>query len=171
MKYKIIRLDGTIEYRNDSNNVMPIGAMALTDIEYASGIPAPILTFVQIQIAAIAKTYSDVDAIYTAAVGNREAEYIQAEQDARAFKAAGYVGTPSAYISGWATVKSITNQAATDAIIAKADALQTAKLSLRNTRFTSQAAIQNSTTQAQLDTAVATWNAFISTTKTSLGLP
>lgn len=120
--------------------------------------------------AAVAQTYSDVDAIYSAAVGNRESEYIQAEQDARAFKATGYTGIPSAYISGWATVKGFSNQVAADAIIAKADALHTAKLALRNARFISQAEMQAATTQQQLDTAVNTWNTTLININTSLGL-
>jgi hypothetical protein len=118
--------------------------------------------------AAIEKTYTDVDGIYALAVGNRAEEYKQAEADARAFKSAGYSGTPSEYISGWATVKGLTNQQSADAIIARADALATTKLSMRNQRFTSQAAMLAAKTQAKLDTAIAEWDTFIVTIKAAL---
>lgn len=117
---------------------------------------------------AIAKTYSDVDAIYAMAIGNRAEEYKQAEADARAYAAAGYTGTPTAYVSGWAAAKGLTSQQSADAIIARADALVAAKLSLRNQRFTSQAAMSAATTRAELDTAVAAWNAFVAATKVAL---
>lgn len=146
----------------------PIGLTQITQTQ-ADAIRSP--TLAQLQSSAISKTYSDVDAVYFAAVGNREEEYKDAEVVARAFKAAGHIGTVSLYISHWAAVKGFTNQQATDAIIAKADSLAAAKLALRNTRFDSQAAMTAATTQAQLDAAVASWNAFIASTKTSLGLP
>lgn len=120
--------------------------------------------------AAVAKTYADVDAVYALAVGNREPEYREAEADARAYKAAGYTGTASQYISGWASVQTpvLTNTQAADAIIAKADALTAAKLALRNTRFTTQAAMRAATTHAELLTAIATWDAFIASVKASV---
>jgi len=54
MKYKITRLDGAIEYRNDSNNVLPAGATALTDAEYAAGVPTPIKTLAQARVEQLA---------------------------------------------------------------------------------------------------------------------
>lgn len=118
--------------------------------------------------AAISKTYTDVDTIYALAIGNRAEEYKQAEADARAYAASGYTGTPTAYVSGWATTKGLTNQQSADAIIARADALTAAKLSLRNQRFVSQAAMLAATTRAELDTAIAAWDAFVASTKVSL---
>jgi hypothetical protein len=122
--------------------------------------------------AAIAKTYTDVDAVYVLAVGSREPEYRDAEAAAREYQAAGYTGTASPYISGWASSQTppLTDQEAADAIIAKADALATAKIALRNTRFTAQAALRAATTQAELDAAVAAWGVFIAQVRTSLGL-
>lgn len=118
--------------------------------------------------AAIAKTYADVDAIYDIAIGNRAEEYKQAEADARAYMAAGYTGTPTTYVSGWATAKGLTNTQSADAIIARADALMAAKLSLRNQRFTSQASINAATTLIEIDTAIAAWDVFIAATKAAL---
>lgn len=118
--------------------------------------------------SAIAKTYADVDEVYTIAIGNRAEEYKQAEADARAYAAAGYTGTPTAYVSGWATAKGLTNQQSADAIIARADALTAAKLSLRNQRFVSQAAMSAATTRSELDAAVATWDAYVAATKAAL---
>lgn len=129
-----------------------------------------VTTLAELRNEAIAATYEDVDAIYALAIGNRGEEYKQAEVDARAFKSAGYSGTVSPYVAGWAAVKGLTNQQSADAIIARADALAAAKLSMRNQRFTSQAAMQNAADQAQLDAAVAEWRAFTASIKTALGM-
>lgn len=120
------------------------------------------------QASAIAKTYADVDDVYALAIGNRAEEYKQAETDARAYAAAGYTGTPTAYVSGWAAAKGLTNQHSADAIIARADALTAAKLSLRNQRFTSQAAMTTATAHAELDTAIAAWDSYVAVTKVAL---
>jgi len=118
--------------------------------------------------AAILKTYGDVDYIYTLAVGMRGEEYRTAEADARAYKAAGYTGTPSAYITGWAAAKGLTNVQSADAIIARADALAAAKIALRNQRFTSQSAMQAASTSATLKVATDAWDIFIANIKASL---
>jgi len=120
---------------------------------------------------AIITTYIDIDAIYKAAVGHRDEEYKLAEQDALAFKTAGYSGTCPVSVSSWKPSSTLTNQQKTDAIIASATAYRAAIPAMRTQRFASQDAMQGATTRAQLDAAVATWNAFIVTTRTSLGLP
>jgi hypothetical protein len=132
---------------------------------------APVLpTLGDSKESAIAKTYADVDDLYAYAVGNREQEYLRAEVEARAYKATGYTGTVSPYTSGWgaAQTPAMTGQQSADAIIAKADALAAAKLALRNTRFTSQAAMRAATTQSELDAEVAAWDAFCATVKAGL---
>lgn len=132
--------------------------------------PAQVITLSQKITNAIAKTYADVDAVYALAVGNREPEYRDAEAEARAYQAAGYTGTVSPYISGWASSQTptLTNQQAADAIIAKADALAAAKIALRNTRFSTQAALRGAQTQAELDTIMAGWDAFVASVKAGM---
>lgn len=149
------------EYAGDD---VPAWAVSMTPCEVR------VAPLAQLQTAAVAKTYSDVDGVYAAAVGIREHEYLQAETDARAFKASGYAGTPTAYVSGWATVKGLTNQQSADAIIARADALQVAMLAMRNQRFVSQKAMTDAASPEALSMVVAEWNAFIAATRAGLGL-
>lgn len=156
-KYYRATSEGNIPFTPDEETAEDARLAAIT----AAALP-------NAKASAIAKTYSDVDAIYDLAIGNRAEEYKQAEVDARAFKAAGYTGTPSAYVSGWAAVKGLTNTQSADAIIARADALTAAKLSLRNQRFTSQASINAATTSIEVDTAIAAWDVFIAATKAAL---
>lgn len=124
--------------------------------------------------AAIAATYRDVDAVYVDAIGQRKPEYDDAEADARAFAAAGYAGEPTAYVSGFAlknpTGQAQSNQWAADNIIARADAFQSAKLAMRNTRFDLQADMRAASTAAELATASAAWNGFIAYLRAQLGL-
>lgn len=124
--------------------------------------------------AAIAKTYRDVDSIYTAAVGNRTDEYREAEDAARAYVAAGYTGSVSAYVSDFA-LSNPTGVAQTDAwsadqIIARADAFHAAKLSMRSRRFSSQADMRAANTMEELNAAVADWSGFIVNLRAQLGL-
>ncbi|HAF43441.1 MAG TPA: hypothetical protein DCK83_00465 [Gallionellaceae bacterium] len=119
---------------------------------------------------AVAETYADVDAIYAAAIGNRAAEYEQAEQAAQTYQAAGYIGTASAYVSDYAAAAGITDQQSADIIIARAAGLRAAVLAMRSTRFTAQAAMRAAMTQADLDVAVSGWKTFIASIRTSLGL-
>lgn len=137
--------------------------------ELTNALPADIPELVQARDHAIAKTYSDVDYIYNLAIGNRAEEYKQAEAAALAYQAAGYTGAVSEYISSWATSNSpMTNAQSADAIISRASALRSAMVAMRTQRFVSQAAMRAATTNAQLTSALSTWNTFIATTKAAL---
>jgi hypothetical protein len=124
--------------------------------------------------AAIAATYTDVDKVYADAVGNRTEEYKDAEADARAYKAAGYAGDVSGYVSDYAlhnpTGAAQSNQWAAEQIIARADAFAAAKLSMRSQRFASQAAMRAAGTPEELAAAVAEWDEFIAGVRADLGL-
>lgn len=138
--------------------------------EQATALAADVVPLAILSGAAIAKTYSDIDEIYAAAVGNRGDEYKLAEADALAFKAAGYAGVCPASISSWKPSSTLTNQQKADTVIAQAIGLRSAISAMRVQRFASQDAMMAAITQAQLDAAVATWGAFILATRTSLGL-
>jgi hypothetical protein len=120
--------------------------------------------------SSINKTYTDVDAIYASAIGNRAPEYEQAEQAALAYQAAGYVGVVSPYVSDYAAAAGITNQQSADLIISRAEGLRAAVLAMRSARFSAQAAMRAATTQAELDAAVASWGVVIAQVRVSLGL-
>jgi adenylosuccinate lyase len=130
----------------------------------------PMVALTSLVTGAIATTYTDVDAIYAAAIGNRKTEYEEAEQAALAFQAAGYTGTASPYVADYAVTADITDQQSADLIIARANGLRAAVLAMRSTRFTAQSAMRAATTPAELDAAVAAWRAFITQVRTSLGL-
>tara|TARA_R110000822_G_scaffold301108_4_gene424841 strand:+ start:11211 stop:11813 length:603 start_codon:yes stop_codon:yes gene_type:complete len=140
---------------------------ALSEIIPASNLPT-------LKAAAIAKTYIDVDAVYQDAIGNRVSEYSEAEAVALAYQAAGYTGDVSEFISAFAlsnpTGIEQTNEWAANAIIAQAEAMRTAQLAMRTTRFDKQKLMREATTEAELTTAVSEWNSFITATRTALGL-
>lgn len=125
--------------------------------------------------AAVAKCYTDIDKVVEDAVGGRTKEYERTESDARAFAAGGYVDPAPRSVSKFAqynpTMQVQTNQWAADQIIGRADALITAQDDMRDQRFVSQYAMRAAATDADLDTAVTTWNDFIATTRQNLGLP
>jgi hypothetical protein len=75
-------------------------------------LPAPVPALADYQKAARARIDSDVDAVYYAVIGDRTTEYQAANDDAKAFKNAGYVGTAPASVQCWATVKGWTAQQA-----------------------------------------------------------
>ena len=176
--------------REIHGNNIPADAVEITSAEYADLLTAksngklitadasgrliaidPPLPSIEQQIAAaLANTYTDVDAIYSAAIGSRAPEYEQAEQAALAFQAAGYTGTASPYVADYAATAGITDQQSADLIIAHANGLRAAVLAMRSTRFTAQSSMRAATTQAELDAAVAAWRVFIAQVRTSLGL-
>jgi hypothetical protein len=123
---------------------------------------------------AIAKSYRDVDKVTEDAIGRRSEEYKDAAAAARAYAAAGYEGAVDEDISSYAqfnpTGKAQTNQWAADQIIARADAMEAAKKSMRSKRFEHQAAMRAATTAEELAVAVAAWDAFIAATRAELGL-
>lgn len=123
---------------------------------------------------ALSAAYSDVDKVTFDAVGNRVEEYKAAETAARAYADAGYTGTVDEYVSSYAlhnpTGAEQTNQWAADQIVARADSFRAAQKSMRAQRFESQAAIRAATTPDELEAAVNTWDAFIASTRSQLGL-
>jgi len=156
-----VNADGSFESRQK---------IAIPAAEWATALPADVTPISTLSASAIAKTYADTDAIYASAVGNRSDEYKLAETDALAFKATGYAGTCPITVSSWKPSSTLTNQQKADTIIAQSVALRGAITAMRTQRFASQDAMSNATTQAQLNAAVATWDAFIAATRTSLGL-
>jgi hypothetical protein len=125
-------------------------------------------------VAAVAKTYADVDSVVRDAVGLRFEEYKDAEIDARAFAASGYAGDAPESVACHArsnpTGVAQTDQWAADQIIARADAFAAAKLSMRSNRMDRQADMRAATTASELASAGAAWDSFIATTRAQLGL-
>jgi hypothetical protein len=126
------------------------------------------------QAAALDKPRADINAVVWDAVGNLTEEYKDAEVDARAYKAGGYVGTAPRSVASFArnnpTGIAQTGQWAADDIIMRAGAFAVAKLAMRENRFARQSEMRAATTLAQLDAAVTAWNGFITQLRAQLGL-
>lgn len=123
----------------------------------------------------IAKTYRDVDAVYEAAIGKREPEYVEAESVARAYLAADpKPAIVSDYITAHAANNATglvqTNDWAAQQIVERADAFRWAKLQMRTMRFTRQRDMRTATTHEALNAAVAQWEGFITWLRSTLGL-
>jgi len=127
------------------------------------------------KVAAVTKTYPDVDSVYQDAIGLRATEYANAESAARAYIAADPKPSPaSGYITGHA-LNNPTGQVqsevwAAQQIIERADAFRWAELQMRNVRFLHQAEMRAATSLEMLDAAVASWDNFIKWLREILGL-
>jgi hypothetical protein len=130
--------------------------------------PAPALA--DVRAAAIAAIDADVDAIYRAVIGDRAAEYIEAEAQAQAYAAAGYEGAVPPMVASWATAKSWTAQQAADDIIATAIAWRGAQEVMRAQRLLRKEQMRVAA-DAALATAQAAWAGFRGAIRAQLGLP
>lgn len=143
---------------------------AVPDSEQATAAQA----FSVAKAAAIDKAFTDVDHVTRAAIGDRVEEYRQAEEEARAYRLAGYTGEVSLDISAYAEHNSTgakqTNRWAADGIIARADAFRQAQTTMRAGRFEYQAKMRDARDAAGLDKVLEAWNAFIAGVRQALGL-
>lgn len=123
-----------------------------------------------LKAAFIKQVDADADAVIKAVMGERATEYLLAEQEATAFKVAGYTGAVPGSVSSEATAKGITATVACDIILATAAGWRTAQAALRAQRLLAKAAASSANTAADLDIVKAQWTAFLSTLKGQLGL-
>ena len=113
----------------------------------------------------LAKIDSDVDHIYSLAIGNRGTEYAQAELEADYFRASGYTLDPVPdYVASWASASNITAQAAAESILSQAVLWRTAAAAIRTQRLAAKAAVR----QGNLN--LASWDYFVQQITASLGV-
>ena len=114
---------------------------------------------------------NDDNRIYADVIGNKTTEYLKAAEDARAFKAAGYPenDVPD-YVQSWADAKLWTARQACDDIIAQEVAWQLAAKLIRDYRLKAKEAVKRATTIEEIETAMATWNGFVTMIRTQLGV-
>ena len=126
------------------------------------------------KVAAIAKAYTDVDAVIGAAIGNRAEEYKDAEAAAREYLVSGGEGDADVAVSSYAmynpTGELQTNAWAAKQIIQRADAFRAAQKAMRAERFARQAEMRMASTKEELAVAVDSWQGFISNVFASLEL-
>lgn len=132
--------------------------------------PPPPPTQAQIIAALLKKIDSDVDRIYQSAVGNRTAEYMQAEADALAYKNAGYTGTVPASLQSWATATGNALQWATNNTLETATAWRGAQAAIRDNRLKCKEAARATTTAEQAATVEAQWTGFVAAITAQLGV-
>lgn len=111
-----------------------------------------------------------VDDVYAAVIGQRHAEYAQAETDAQAYATAGYSGTVPASVQCWATAAGLTAQAAANNILATAAAWRTASQTMRAARLDHKAMAKAATSSADLTAVNASWGATIAQIRAALGI-
>lgn len=117
--------------------------------------------------ALICQIDADTDAIYRAVQGDRAMEYLQAEADAKSYKAAGYNGTVPDSVASWSGAKKQNDKWAADDILATATGWRQAQSSIRATRL---ACKEQARTATDLAPVAAQWNGFVVTVKSALGL-
>ena len=110
---------------------------------------------------------ADTDAIYRAVQGDRAMEYLQAEADAKVYKAAGYTGTVPDSVSSWASARTQSTTWATDDILTTATSWRQAQSAIRATRLTCK---EQARTATDLAPIAATWSGFLVTVRSALGL-
>ena len=113
----------------------------------------------------IKKIDDDVDVIYAQAVGNRSLEYTTAEQQAQAYKDAGYTGTVPPFVASWVTASGLTATNAANNILAQAVSWRGAVEAIRANRLQAKANIN-----AGVLTAMTQWNGFVAVIRSQLGL-
>jgi len=111
---------------------------------------------------AVLKFESDTDNLIRSVVGERANEYLVAEEEAIAFKDAGYpnLEVPSS-VSSDAIANGYSNTVACDAILVMATNWRTMQASLRSNRLMSKAQVKAVTLVSEIDPIKATWNEFL----------
>ena len=94
-------------------------------------------------------------------------EYVLAESDAKAYKAAGYTGTVPDSVASWASAKGQTATWAADDILTTATGWRQAQSSIRATRLTCKEQARAANDVAPV---AAQWAAFVVAIKTALGV-
>ena len=112
----------------------------------------------------------DADTIIKSVMGERATEYLLAEQEATAFKAAGYAGSVPSSVSSEATAKGTTPTAACDSILATAAGWRTAQAALRAQRLLAKASASSAIDAATLDAVKGQWATFTVALKAQLGV-
>tara|TARA_R110000868_G_scaffold399397_1_gene673096 strand:+ start:1169 stop:1825 length:657 start_codon:yes stop_codon:yes gene_type:complete len=120
--------------------------------------------------AFILQVDNDTDSLIKSVIGERGGEYELAENEATAYKAAGYTGTVPSSVQAWATAKGWTATQATDSILTAATGWRTAQAALRAARLLHKEQASVAVDAAELDTIKTQWNDFLAALKTSLGV-
>lgn len=130
--------------------------------------------FATAKAATLVKINTDDNKIYADVIGNKTTEYLDAAIEAKAYKAAGYPsevgGGDYELVKSWAKAKRWTLTQATDDILAQELAWKGAAKLIRDYRLQAKEDVKRATTIAEIETAMATWNAFVVNVRAQLGV-
>lgn len=118
--------------------------------------------------AAVLQVDADVDAIYRAAIGNRQAEYEAAERQAQAFADAGFDGDVPPMVDDWATAKGWPAQQAAQDILQQAVQWRGAQEQIRRTRLLTKEGVRSAATLAGIEQRLAAWAVFVAAVRAQL---
>lgn len=150
--------EGTVEVPLKPGEFFEWDAGAQAWAEVAPPVPS--------EAEALRQIDADTDALYAQVIGNRAAEYEQAERDARAWTEAGSTGTAPATVASWAAASGMTPDAAAADILAQAAAWRGAMEQIRGQRLGSKALVRT----GQVALALQGWAAFLVTMRGALGV-
>lgn len=169
MTWQYTDFSNTVAWRsNVDGSVTSVAASTLPAGTAVLSCPLPALA--DYQKAARARIDHDVDCVFADVTGNRATEYQTANDDAKAFKTAGYLGTVPASVQCWATTKGWTPQVACDDILTTAANLMSAQQSMRANRLQKKQDVTTATTLAGVDAVLATWAPYIAGIRSQLGV-
>ncbi len=110
---------------------------------------------------------ADVDEIYRQAIGSRQAEYEEAERQAKAYAGAGYTGPVPPMVQCWADPKGWTAEQAADEILQQSEIWRGAQQAIRAQRL----ALKEQARAAESSAAVrAGWDGFVAVARAQLGV-
>lgn len=160
----------TDRYRCDGAD-LPVTVVGIGEVTDWEG-PLPMPPVPPLDRTAInAQIDADVDAIYARVIGNRAAEYEQAEREALAHQAASFADPAPPMVQAWADAKGWPGSQAAQDIIAQATAWRGAQTQIRAQRLLRKEQVRTAASDDAVRTAVAAWAAALGQIKTALGVP
>ena len=166
-KYKIIQLPSiSALLRVDDNTFIPYNMSDPDYIEYAAwtvdGNTPDISTSLSDQMTlALRKTDLDTNSIYYEFIGNRATDYSMADEDALAYKNAGFSGPVPESVLSWAATNEVTPRQAAEAVLLIASQWRTAQEDIRRERLFRKKQIRIATSTQGIEDALSSWKTFV----------
>ncbi|MFN9471044.1 hypothetical protein [Acidovorax sp.] len=118
----------------------------------------------------VAHIDADVDEIYRLAIGNRQAEYEEAERQAKAFAEANYAGPVPSMVQSWADPKGWTPEQAADEILQQSAIWRGAQQAIRAQRLALKEQARAASSMADLVAVRTAWAGFVAVVRAQLGV-
>lgn len=148
----------------ENGQLVQMTSEEIAEFEAARAVP-----FERLQSDVVARIDRDVDALYAAVIGNRQAEYEAAEREAQAYADADYAGVAPPLVQAWATAKAWTGQQAADDILAQSLAWRGAQAQIRAQRLLRKEQARNAVDAPALDAVAQGWAGFVAVVRAQLG--